>query len=121
MSVPIDFDKPRQLKYDLAAVRDLEAALDGKPLADVVNDLARMGVNALVLSLWAGLKHEDRTLNPKLVERMLSTYIEQKKSLRVLGRAVNDALDETGLFRTEDDEDAEGNATPELVTTTSQS
>lgn len=118
MSVPIDFDKPRQLKFDLAAVRDLEATLGGKPLADIVNDLVRMGVNTLVVSLWAGLKHEDRTLNPKLVERMLSKYIEEKRSLRALGRAINDALDETGLFRNEGEEDMEGNATPELATTT---
>lgn len=119
MSVTIDFDKPRQLKYGLAEVRDLESALGGKPLADIVNDLARLGVNVLVLSLWAGLKHEDRTLNPRLVERMLSTYIAEKKSLRTLGRAVNDALDETGLFRNEDeDQSAEGNEKPELATTT---
>lgn len=118
MSVTIDFDKPRQLKYGLAEVRDLESALGGKPLADIVNDLARLGVNVLVLSLWAGLKHEDRALNPKLVERMLSSYIAEKKSLRKLGQAVNDALDETGLFNSESDESAEGNETPELATTT---
>lgn len=120
MSVSIDFDKPRQLRYDLAAVRDLEANLGGKPLADVVNDLARMGVNTLVMALWAGLKHEDRGLNPKLVERMLTNYIQEKRSLRALGRAINDALDETGLFRNEDEEDLEGNATPEPATTTNQ-
>lgn len=114
MSVPIDFDKPRQLKFDLAAVRDLEAALGGKPLADVITDLSRLGVNALVLSLWAGLKHEDRTLNPRLVERMLSSYIAEKKSIRLLGRAVNDALEETGLFRNEDE--PEGNSQPEPAT-----
>lgn len=117
MSVTIDFDKPRELKFDLAAVRDLEAAMGGKPLASIINDLAQLGVTALVLSLWAGLKHEDRALNPKLVERMLSTYIANKRSLRKLGQAVNDALDETGLFRNEDTEDMEGNVRPELVTT----
>jgi hypothetical protein len=118
MSVSLDFDKPRQLKFDLAAVRDLEAALN-KPLAAVLDDIMHLGVNALVLSLWAGLKHEDRTLNPKLVERMLTAYIEKKRSLRILGRAINDAMDETGLFRDETDESAlEGNSQPELSTTT---
>lgn len=114
--VPIDFDKPRQLHFDLAAVRDLEAAMNGKPLASIVNDLVNLGVTALVLALWAGLKHEDRALNPKLVEKMLSRYIEQKKSLRVLGRALNDAIEETGLFRSEDDEASEGNAQATAVT-----
>lgn len=106
--VQIDFDKPRQLQFDLAAIRDLEAAMNGKPLASIVNDLASLGVTAIVLALWAGLKHEDRTLNPKLVERKLETYIKDKKSLRVLGRALNDAIEETGLFRSEDEE-SEGN------------
>jgi len=107
--IQIDFDKPRHLHFDLAAVRDLEASLNGKPLASIINDLAQLGVNALVMSLWAGLKHEDRTLNPKLVERMLDRYIKDKKSLRKIGRALNDALDETGMFRNEDEE-TEGNA-----------
>lgn len=108
--IQIDFDKPRQLHFDLSAIRDLEASMGGKPLASIVGDLASLGVTALVLALWAGLKHEDRTLNPKLVERMLEKYIDQKKSLRVLGRALNDAIEETGLFRSEDDEVPEGNA-----------
>lgn len=112
--IDIDFDKPRKLHFDLAAVRDLEASLNGKPLASIINDLAQLGVNALVMALWAGLKHEDRTLNPKLVERMLGHYIKQKKSLRLLGRALNDAIEETGMFRNEDEE-TEGNASPEAV------
>lgn len=107
--VDIEFDKPRRLHFDLAAVRDLEASLNGKPLASIINDLSLLGVNAIVLSLWAGLKHEDRTLNPKLVEKMLQAYIQQKKSLRVLGRALNDAIEETGMFRNEDEEVTEGN------------
>jgi hypothetical protein len=120
MSIPIDFDKPRQLKFDLAAVRDMEAALGGKPLADIINDITRLGVNALVIALWAGLKHEARDLNPRLVERYLTTYIAEKKSLRKLGQAVNDALDETGLFRNEDEAPAEGNGSPEPVRVTTQ-
>lgn len=106
--ISIDFDKPRSLHFDLAAIRDLEAAMNGKPLASIVNDLASLGVTALVLALWAGLKHEDRTLNPKLVERMLERYIQDKKSLRTLGRALNDAIEATGMFRNED-EAPEGN------------
>ena len=107
--VDIDFDKPRKLHFDLAAIRDLEAAMGGKPLSSIVNDLHSTGVTALVLALWAGLKHEDRTLNPKLVERMLERYIlKEKKSQRALGRALSDAIKETGLFR-EDEEESEGN------------
>lgn len=107
--VQIDFDKPRNLKFDLAAVRDLEANLGGKPLGSIINDLSNIGVNTIVFALWAGLKHEDPTLNPKLVERMLTKYIAQKKSLRLIGRKLNEGIEETGLFRNEDDEVEEGN------------
>jgi hypothetical protein len=107
--VPIEFDKPRNLYYGLAEVRDLERVLDGKPVGSIITDLSLVGVNALVLALWAGLKHEDASLTTKLVERKLQTYIKDKKSLKVLGRAVRQALvDETGLFQTEE-EAPEGN------------
>ena len=53
----IEFDRPRLLKFDLAAIRDLERALDGKPLGAIVNDLQNLGINSLVMALWAGLKH----------------------------------------------------------------
>ena len=114
--VQIELDKPRHLKFDLAAIRDLEANLDGKPLGAVVHDLSRVGINVMVLCMWAGLKHEDAALNPKLVEKMLSRYISDGKSLRVLGKKLREALiDETGLFRDED-ETAEGNAQAEAAT-----
>jgi hypothetical protein len=41
--IQIDFDKPRQLHFDLAAIRDLERNMDGKPLASIVNDLTNLG------------------------------------------------------------------------------
>lgn len=109
--VPIDFDKPRQLRFDLAAVRDLEAAMGGRPLAAIIGDLSQVGVNAMVMALWAGLQHEDPSITQKWVEKRLQAYIERRKSLRAIARALNDALDETGLFRSED----EGNEQPEAA------
>jgi len=114
--VSVDFDKPRQLKYDLDAVRDLEAGMNGQPLGSIVQQLGQIGVNAIVFSLWAGLKWEDRGLSPNLVTKRLQTYIKAGKSLKKLAEAINDALEETGLFRT--DEDPEGNAQPEPTATT---
>jgi hypothetical protein len=110
--VNIDFDKPRLLLYDLAAIRDLEAAMGGEPLGNIVNRLSNLGVNALVLALWAGLKHEDRTITPHLVTKRLETYLKDGKPLRALADAINDGLEESGIFRTLDDEVPEGNAPP---------
>ena len=97
--VQLDFDKPRLLKYDLAAIRDLEAQMNGEPLGVIVGRLANLGVNALVLALWAGLKHEDRALTPHLVTLRLETYLKAGKPLRALADGINDALEESGLFR----------------------
>jgi hypothetical protein len=107
MPITIDLDKPRELKFDLRAIKDLEANMNGQPLGAIVQQLAQIGVTAIVMALWAGLKHEDRSLTPSLVTKMLEQYIAEGKSLRTLGRALNDAIDETGLFTV--DEEPEGN------------
>jgi len=104
--VTIEFDKPRQLQYDLAAIRDLERAMDGQPLGIIVGHLANLGVNALILALWAGFKHEDRAVTPHLVTVRLETYLKSGKPLRALADGINDALEESGLFKTAKDEQA---------------
>ena len=99
--VSIDFDKPRQLFYDLSAIRDLEAAMDGEPLGVIVGRLANLGINALVFALWAGLKREDRTITPHLVTVRLDTYLKNGGEIRKLADGINDALEESGLFKTQ--------------------
>ena len=113
MSVQIELDKPRELKFDLRAVRDLETQLGGQALGAIVLQLSQISVSAMTMALWAGLKHEDRTMTPNLATKLLEQYVKDRKSLRKLGRALNDAIEETGLFRT--DEDEEGNEQPEAV------
>lgn len=118
MAVQIEFDKPRELKFNIAAVRDLETVLDGKPLAGIINDIGQIGVTAIVASLWAGLKHQDKALNLNLVAKMLDTYLENGGDVRVLTRAVSQAIEDTGLFRNAlDDDGPEGNAPTEQAKT----
>ena len=104
--VTIEFDKPRQLVFDLAAIRDLERAMDGEPLGVLVQRLANLGVNALVMFLWAGMKHEDRALTPHLTQVRLETYLKSGGKIRALADGINDALEESGLFKTAADEQA---------------
>lgn len=116
MSVAIELDKPRTLKFDLAALRDLETVMDGKPMFGIIGDMQRLSITAITAALWAGLKHEDKALNINLVTKILGTYIKggngAEKS-RALVRAIDEAISETGLFASEDDE---GNAQPEPAT-----
>ena len=110
MAVTIQFDKPRDLRFDLRAIKDLEANMNGMPLGAIVQQLSQIGVTAITMALWAGMKHDDKALTPNLVTKMLERYIADGGSLRLLGRALNDAIEATGLFRSEDDEVVEGNA-----------
>ena len=102
--VQVEFDKPRQLHFDLAAVRDLESALGGQPIGVIIQQLSQLGVNAMVLALWAGFKHEDRAITPNLITKRLETYLKEGKKLAVLADALSQALDECGIFATDDDE-----------------
>lgn len=114
----IDFDKPRDLKFDLRAIKDLEANMGGTPLSDVIQQISRMGITAITTALWAGLKSEDKALNINLVTKMLQTYIDNGGAVRVLARAITDTIDASGLYKHDSDEVLEGNASPEAVTTT---
>lgn len=111
MAIPIELDKPRTLNFDIEALRDLEAVMNGRPLRLILQDILQYGVNATVSALWAGLKHEDRTLNLKLVGKIYETYLKSPKGDRLtVTNALDEALGETGLFGK-----PEGNAQPEPV------
>lgn len=118
MSVVIQFDKPRELKFGLKEVQELEALMGGQPLGAIVQHLSQIGITGITRALYVGLKHEDKGLNPTLVTKMLETYIHRdKKPLKKLVTALSDAIEETGIFGRdgddeEEDEDAEGNARP---------
>ena len=117
--VTIELDKVRHLHFDLRAIKDLEATMNGQPLGAIVGQLSQLGVTAITVALWAGLKHEDRGMTPNLATKLLESYLADKKSLRALGRALSDAIDECGIFNPEDeDEPARGNATTTTGTTT---
>ena len=110
--VSVEFDKPRQLHYDLAAIRDLEQALGGQPLGTIIQSLSNLGVNAMVLALWAGLKHEDRAITPNLVTKRLESYLKNGGKLSVLADAISNALDECGLFTADDEAPKKTTTTP---------
>lgn len=106
--VNIELDRPRNLHYGLAAVRDLENALGGKPLAGILQDLSQIGINALIAALYHGLKHEDPTLNSNRLLKILEKHVEDGQSLQPIYSGVSQALEQTGVFRTS--EDVEGKA-----------
>jgi len=63
---PITLDKPRTLKLDFNAFCDAEGVVGHTVIR---TDLGMSEIRAL---LWAGLKHEDRTLTVAKVGEMIS-------------------------------------------------
>ena len=75
----------------------------GKPLAQVVSDLASVGIDALTVALVHGLKHEDAAVNRNLMMKRLESHVEHGGSIQPLFSAVLEALTSSGVFRTAED------------------
>jgi hypothetical protein len=110
VSVTLELDgKQRELKFDLKAIKALEGST-GKPLGRLVNEVQEMSVSAMIEFLWAGFQHEDRGMTHNLATKLLESYVAKGRGVSEIGRAINDAVMASGLFKTPDEEEiAEGN------------
>lgn len=92
--------RTRTLNYNIAAMIALESAMDGKSTGEIVGSLANWNFTALVLALWAGLKHEDDKLKPAKVQRYLEQYVELPgANLRQLRDDVRAAIEASSWYR----------------------
>lgn len=89
--------------------------MGGKPLAGILHDLSSIGIDALVIALYHGLKHDDAGLNQSLVLKMLEKHVQNGESLQPVFAAVSKALDESGVFRTSEDVAQGKSQTPALT------
>ena len=118
----IDFGgKRRTLRFDLDAMLAIEAQT-GKTTGQVLADLANLSFSMLAFALWAGLKHEEPTLTPKLTVKMLRTYMEEPGgSIATVRKAVSQAMDASIWWKQlqqgvqDEDEDDAGNAPPPVL------
>jgi hypothetical protein len=111
--------KTRDLFFGIKQLRELERSLGAVtiPMGDVMYQLSRIGMNAITVALYIGLKDDDKSLTENLVEKMLDQYIRpiaaggDGKRIKVIADALSEALDATGLFRTAEEAEAtaEGN------------
>lgn len=118
MYTQVNLDKPRNLRFDIHAVRDLESAL-GLPTGVIWQQLGQMSINALCLALWAGCKHEDRALTQNLMVKIVERYIASGGKLKPVITAVTDAFEDSAVFKSLDEE--LGKDSPEQVATTTES
>lgn len=95
--VEIVLGRPRRLRFRYQDMRALEERA-GKPLGEVVGDLARMSIKTVELVVWAGLRHEEPRLRPDDVQPLLQAYFEEGKSLSDILAVLRQAVQESGFF-----------------------
>lgn len=82
--------------------------MGGASLAHIIHLWQNVSITALIVGLWAASKHEDSSLTTPLVTKMFQTHLDSGKSIRYISAALSQAIDESGILRTED-EVTEGN------------
>lgn len=105
--VSIDLDRTRTLRYDVNGLAELEERFGDRPIHTVLSQ-ERLGLKAIRLLLWIGLRHEDRRLTLDGAGGLLQRAMEQDRLPAVI-EAVMDALRHAGVLR-KDEETGAGNA-----------
>ena len=85
MYVPIELDKTRNLRYGLKAISLIEKKI-GKPIAKI--DMDNLFIEDMAVIIWAGLEHEDNSLNTPSVMDL----IDKHSSLADVFQAVGEAM-----------------------------
>jgi hypothetical protein len=92
--------RERVLRYDIAAMLALEEASDGKPTGEIVSSLQRWSFTAMVLLLWAGFRHEDKSLTQAQTRRALEAFVnEPHANIRQLRQDITNAIEGSAWYR----------------------
>ncbi len=89
--VPIELDKKRHLQFDLNALVELEEEYED--IGKAFEGLEQGKMKAIRAPLWAGLVHEDETLTPKNVGRLVTIHNLQTIAETITG-AIQQSLPE---------------------------
>lgn len=90
--------KDRYLRYDLNAFADIERET-GKSLQEFLGDGKSVGIDALRLLLWAGLKWSDKRMDIETAGNVLEAYIAEGSDLEELGEYIREAVEKSGIVR----------------------
>ncbi len=93
MTVPIELDRPRSLKYDLNAFAELEEKFGSMDVA--FQAMQKGSMKAARTLLWAGLLHEDETLTEKRVGGMV-TLSNMSEIMDKITSALTEAMPDAG-------------------------
>lgn len=86
MFTTITLDKVRNFKYGIKAIALIERGLH-KPISKI--DLENSTIDDIVIIMWAGLVHEDKTLTP---EALLDIIDSNDLSITEITKSMNEAI-----------------------------
>jgi hypothetical protein len=110
--VIVHLDRPRRLKFDLRASKALDRVMGEVGMQEIMRKLQALNFQALERVLWAGTLHEDPTVTVNLIAKRLEQVEAEGRSFAPLFVSAVEALDQSGLFKTEDDS---GNGEPKPI------
>jgi hypothetical protein len=87
--------KVRLLRFDFNAIADIEERA-GVGIGTLLG-AERVGLHAMRLLLWGGLKHEERGLTVQRVGTLVGEYIDGGGDISALGEKLAEAINASGL------------------------
>ena len=86
---PIELDKPRNFKYGMKALSLVEKRLK-KKVATI--DMENMSMEETAIMMWAGLQHEDKSLNPDKVMDLVDDHSSYSEAVVEMSKALTLAM-----------------------------
>lgn len=109
--IEIELDKPRRLRFDLAALRDLQRRLGNKTLLEIANRIREVDLDVIMQSYYMALRWEDKALTPAAVETVLQKRIDAGGSISELINPLSEAfMAGAGMLRADGNGDDAGKA-----------
>lgn len=107
--VELDLDRPRKLRYRIPDLRDACRRLGGLTISALLDRLGQLDLDAVLIVVWAGLRHEDKRLTPERVEELVQDQVDKGVSVAALVLQLTEALNLSGIIGRRRDEGDEGN------------
>lgn len=95
--VEIVLDKPRNLRFTVQALLDLQR-ISKEPLGLFEVRFGQVSIEHLVWAIWAGLRHQFPSITIEEIVPLVEKYLTQGGTVTQLALEVNKALFHSGLF-----------------------
>lgn len=96
----LTLDKPRHVRYRWQDVKELSRRLGGATLQGLLAKLGEADPETLSTALLLGLRHEEPKLTGERIDEILDAYFRSDEGrLATVLTAINEALQNCGLFR----------------------